>query len=262
LKRAVLHQLQLESERAERLRSKTTSPDLHHEIERDIRPLRELLESELLATVPPTSMLQLSQFLKVAVAESVLKLKAADGERMRDEKFGILCAPETFLPDLKLTRRRCGLRRRNVVVAYLDIDEFGKFNKEHGETVVDRVVLPQFMAVLEAHAFGRGHAYRYGGDEYVILLVNAGGAEAVAALDALRTDIAAQEYPGIARRTTVSIGCCEIGADCTLTDREIEEAAQRAKNHAKRAGRNRVASYRANVFDDAHLAVVAPPEEA
>lgn len=39
-----------------------------------------------------------------------------------------------------------------------------------GEVEVDRKILPRFMRTIEAHVFARGFAYRFGGDEYVLLI--------------------------------------------------------------------------------------------
>ena len=51
-----------------------------------------------------------------------------------------------------------------------NIDKFKDFNTKYGETQIDVRLLPRFMAALEAHVYSRGFAYRFGGDEYVVLL--------------------------------------------------------------------------------------------
>jgi len=56
---------------------------------------------------------------------------------------------------------------------------------------------------------------------------------------------------------TVSIGLCSLNPDASLTDREAQERANRAKNHAKEAGRDRIASYRGSLYSDDELEVVS-----
>ena len=52
-----------------------------------------------------------------------------------------------------------------LAVAFLDIDDFKRFNSDYGETKVDRNLLTRFMQVLEAHVYHHGFAYRQGGKE-------------------------------------------------------------------------------------------------
>lgn len=51
-------------------------------------------------------------------------------------------------------------------------------------------------------------------------------------------------------RTTVSIGVCCVPQDCWFTDREILKSADLAKNYAKSKGKNCIAKYRDDSFQD------------
>ena len=141
---------------------------------------------------------------------------------------------------------------------YLDIDDFKKFNTAHGETEIDRRVLPRFMQALESHVFQHGFAYRYGGDEYVMLLPSLSREIAIRFLEALRKSVSEIEYSGVNDRTTVSIGFCCIDPDAYKTDREIETLANRAKNFAKTNGKNCIATYIGPHFEENELRVVTP----
>ena len=122
-------------------------------------------------------------------------------------------------------------------VAFIDIDEFKVlFNSRHGETKVDRNVLPRFMRSLEAHVAFHGQAYRQGGDEYMILLPGMSRELAITFLDELRHKQAALDYPDVEERTTISVGLCVADPDCPLTDRELREKANAAEAFAKHAG--------------------------
>ena len=127
--------------------------------------------------------------------------------------------------------------------------------------MIDRNVLPKFMLCLEAFVFGRGYAYRYGGDEYAILLPGVGQQAAKDALEGLRLQVQSLRYPGISTSMTISVGMCVVEPDCYLTNFEVEHNAERAKNVAKEEGRNQIA-----VFSVSHLGaainVVRGPEES
>src|ERR1019366_4323533 len=75
-------------------------------------------------------------------------------------------------PDLAYYRQRTDHCGSSLAVAFVDIDHFKEFNTAHTETVIDRNVLPRFMQLVESHVHFHGHAYRQGGDEYLILLPN------------------------------------------------------------------------------------------
>ena len=179
--------------------------------------------------------------------------------RQYDEKFHILQAPQLFLPDLTYFRARCDDRETPLAIAFVDIDDFKKFNTSHGETKVDRNVLPRFMQTIEAHLFHHGFAYRQGGDEYLILLPSLSRPLAVAFLDELRRKLADLAYPDVKEKTTVSIGLCIVDADCPLTDRELRGRANGAKQFAKENGRNCIATYRGSRFVDQELQLAPAP---
>jgi diguanylate cyclase (GGDEF)-like protein len=177
--------------------------------------------------------------------------------RVYDEKFHILQAPSLFLPDLQYYRSVCDLRQVPCTVAFIDIDHFKGFNTELGEFEVDRSVLPLLMRVLEGKLFGHGQAYRQGGDEYLAILPGLSRRLVDEFFDDLRSCLADLRYPHTQRQTTVSIGLFIAAANCPLTDREIQQKANQAKEHAKRLGRNCVVT-----FEDDLLGSTAVEREA
>lgn len=142
-------------------------------------------------------------------------------------------------------------------MAFVDIDDFKSFNTERGNSYVDRHMLPTFMRRVEAHVFTRGYAYRYGGDEYVILLNNVTEEEALASMDRLRQGVAELSYEGIQRKATVSVGVVIVRPDCHLTGQEIEHAAERVKDFAKKSGRDRVATYNSSLIQEGDWRITA-----
>jgi diguanylate cyclase (GGDEF)-like protein len=176
--------------------------------------------------------------------------------RAYDEKFQILQAPSLLLPDLAYYRDKCDLRNTSLAVAYIDIDDFKRLNTAHGEDAIDRDVLPRFMETLEGHLFGHGYAYRFGGDEYVALAVNVNIQTASDFFGALRRKMGDLSFRGIDEHTTVSIGLCVADPDCFLTDQEIVERANGAKNFAKKKGKNCVAISGGPAFSDDELTLI------
>jgi diguanylate cyclase (GGDEF)-like protein len=230
--------------KVESRRALTIHPDMLAKLDAELKPYDRLLASTWFQNAKVERAPQLTDFLPVQLAEEQLAREAGDPrQREYDEKFHILQAPSLFLYDLDRARQAAGLRDVFVAVAFIDIDHFRTFNKEHGNTFVDRQVLPRFMRCVEAHAYQRGYAYRYGGDEYCVLLPNVIEDEALASMERLRASIAALTYEGTAMRTTVSIGVVIVRPDSYYTGSEIESFAEAAKAYAKDIGRNRVATY-------------------
>ena len=112
------------------------------------------------------------------------------------------------------------------------------------------------MEAMEAHVFGHGHAYRFGGDEYVLLLPNMGRAWAVDFLRGLQARIAAASYVRrIPRPPTISLGLAVALVDTALIDRGILERANAAKGHAKATRKGSIATFEGELFRDADLVI-------
>jgi diguanylate cyclase (GGDEF)-like protein len=240
-------------------REKAIHPELFARFDEELHPFDELVAAKWFEETKACAAPQLSDFFPIAAIDEQL----AEGEdaeaREYDEKFHILQAPRLFLRDLQRARMAAAFRGIRVAAAYLDIDKFKDFNTEKGEPYVDRHVLPFFMRRLEAHVYARGYAYRYGGDEYCVLLNNVSEQEALSSMERLRCSLADLTYEGTSRRTTVSIGVVLVYPDSYSTGKEIEQAAAAAKKYAKDNGRNCVATYSGASLREDHLRVVTPP---
>jgi len=190
----------------------------------------------------------------VAAAAALLVIAVLrDSHRMafRDELTG--------LPGRRALDERLRATGRSYAVAMVDVDHFKKFNDTHGHDVGDQVL--KLVASRLAGVGGGGIAFRYGGEEFVILFPGQDVDEALLHLEQLRADIAgyrmALRAPDRPRRTrsgkrrrgapggtkslsvTVSIG---VAARTPRHDEPaaVIKAADRALYRAKRAGRNRV----------------------
>lgn len=256
LKRILIAKRRHEANGADIQKQKTHNPNVIEAIEKETRKLDNLLQLPWLKNVVPMKMPQVGEFLSIESIEIGHLQTNQLCDREFDEKFHILQSPKLLLEDLRYYRGVCELRGVPVIVAYLDIDDFKILNTAYGEIEVDRRVLPKFMRTVEAHVFQHGFAYRYGGDEYMIVLPNFSKPLASSFLESLRVAISLIRYPEINEVTTVSMGFCGVDSDCALTDRELEKKANTAKSFAKAKGKNCIATYASENFEEESLYIV------
>lgn len=124
-------------------------------------------------------------------------------------------------------------------LAVLDIDHFKRVNDNFGHLIGDEVLL--LMARLMRSSF-RFHdqLYRFGGEEFVILMRCVDPADAKAALERLRTKVEAFAFPQVGS-ITVSIGFSALLVNDTPSG--AFGRADKAVYYAKTHGRNQVCSY-------------------
>jgi len=239
-----------------RQRARTTNPDVIGALEGKLKVYDAVIREEWFQNTVPIYPPSLRDMLTL---DRVEKLDAGTHfpERQYDDKFHLLQAPNLFFPDLHYYRAKCEMRGISVAIAFIDIDDFKKnFNTPYGETHVDRYVLPAFMSALEADIYGHGHAYCYGGDEYALLMPNTDATLAMEFVQRLRRGLAELIFHGTEKRITVSVGLCVADWDCHLTDEELLQKAERAKNFAKEKGKDQIAWYAGRLFEESDLRIL------
>ncbi len=242
----------------EAYREKTFHPGIIQTLDEEINSLDAVVETNWFQKIEPLRLPRSKDYLPIQYIEQSALGRIDLAPRQYDEKFHILQAPALFLQDLAYFRAKCEIRDAPLTVAFLDIDDFKRFNSAHSETKVDRNLLPRFMQTLEAHVYHHGFAYRQGGDEYLVLLPSLSQELAIAFLDELRCKLAAVKYSEIEATTTVSIGVCLAEPDCPLTDRELRDRANQAKKFAKDRGKNCIGTYEGPRLVPDELQVVRP----
>lgn len=130
--------------------------------------------------------------------------------------------------------------RRPFSLLVIDCDNFKSINDTFGHLEGDRV-LQRLANVITESLRRPDSAYRYGGEEFVVMLPEAASESAFALADRLRHAFAAEEVvaaDGRVIRCTISIGVAEYlnGDDESSLIRRADEASYRAK----RQGKNRV----------------------
>ncbi|MBM3155640.1 MAG: sensor domain-containing diguanylate cyclase, partial [Chloroflexi bacterium] len=118
----------------------------------------------------------------------------------------------------------------------LDLDVFKEYNDKYGHVAGDRV-LTLIGKMMEKSIRNIDLAFRYGGDEFAILLPNADGNSAFIVAERVRAKIA-HEMKGERTVMTASLGLATWPSDGVTPD-EIVTAADRALYYAKRTGGNR-----------------------
>lgn len=233
LKRILISERRVAAERIEGPLAKVTEPKVAQALHRELRRFDELMSAPWFEDARPQRIPRLTDFLSIRFAAEAAPVRPPLAPRVFDEKFHVLEAPRLFLGDLAHYRWECALRGAPIAVAFVDIDDFKAKNELLTETVVDLKILPPFMELLESFVFARGHAYRFGGDEYVLLLPNTDQTLATLLFKQLATKIAQLTFVGTPLRLSVSQGAVIVDPDCPLTDREILGKANQAKASAK-----------------------------
>ena len=118
----------------------------------------------------------------------------------------------------------------------LDLDGFKAFNDNYGHPAGDKL-LKEIGGVLKAAVRSTDQAFRYGGDEFAILMPNTPIDAATQVADRIRRKVASKAKAGHIT-ITASLGLANWPADGVTAD-EIVNAADTALYRAKREGGNR-----------------------
>jgi diguanylate cyclase (GGDEF)-like protein len=136
----------------------------------------------------------------------------------------------------------CRQEASSLCLAIVDIDNFKMFNDTYGHKAGD-FVLAETARILEDSRRGSGEdqAFRYGGEEFCMLLSETDVATAVARMEAFRTAVEEAEHvwQGQTLRVTCSVGICHFPSGAQ-NSRDLFERADAALYAAKQAGRNQV----------------------
>jgi len=141
---------------------------------------------------------------------------------------------------LELNRNQRSCEELSLVM--LDIDHFKRINDTHGHIAGDNV-LKALSDLLKSESRSGDIAARFGGEEFMILLPNAGQAVAEAVANRLREDIAklvVNTDDGQLIVLTVSAGVTSANGRTLITPEQLIAEADAALYEAKNAGRNRV----------------------
>ncbi len=124
-------------------------------------------------------------------------------------------------------------------LAVIDIDHFKRVNDAFGHLIGDEVLLLLSRLMRSSFRF-HDHLYRFGGEEFVVLMRCGDTVAALTALERLRCNVAGYRFPQV-EHITVSIGFTALRPGDTPTG--AFERADKALYHVKQNGRNQVADH-------------------
>lgn len=121
----------------------------------------------------------------------------------------------------------------------IDIDHFKSVNDNFGHLIGDEVLLLLSRLMRSSFRF-HDRLYRFGGEEFVVLMRCANEVDAAQALERMRSNTASYPFPQVGQ-ITISIGFTEVKLADTPSG--AFERADKAVYFAKQHGRNQVQSY-------------------
>jgi len=164
--------------------------------------------------------------------------------------------------DLELARvKRYGFE---MAVMLIDVDLFKKFNDAYGHLAGDKMLMRIAEVFMESIRKG-DVAGRFGGEEFVVILVQCNRQNACQAAERIRKRVEriVVEERGKELRATISVGLRHVTKEDVQDAEEILGQADRALYRAKASGRNKAFIFKAVSKDpEAESEGAAPPEES
>lgn len=148
--------------------------------------------------------------------------------------------------DLEVLKARAERYGHSYCAVLCDVDSFKKYNDHYGHLKGDEVLQKVADVVLENSRTG-DTAYRYGGEEFLVMLPEQTLETARIAAERLRRSVEALELPNEAvgpdAVVTVSCGLAGLAPGGAKTVERLLKEADDALYEAKRRGKNNVAVY-------------------
>jgi len=172
---------------------------------------------------------------RIEMLERLKKLAITDG-------LTKLFNSRHFYNQMELEADRSNRYNHPLALLLLDIDLFKEYNDTYGHLEGDKV-LQRIGKVITSCLRKMDTAYRYGGEEFTILLPETTAEEAKTVAERIRSgieDVNLLPIPGSTATITISIGVTEYCKNEDLS--EVVQRADRAMYLSKRNGRNQVSS--------------------
>jgi len=150
-----------------------------------------------------------------------------------------------FMEQLNFEIRRGQRTPHEFAVIMMDMDQFKHYNDTNGHTAGDEL-LQRIAALFEINLRATDVVGRYGGEEFIVLLLDTRPNEGFATAEKLRSVVEAQPMPfeenQPSGKVTVSVGISFYPQD-SKDGRQLIELADQALYESKRRGRNLVTRY-------------------
>lgn len=126
--------------------------------------------------------------------------------------------------------------RENLSVSVIDVDFFKRINDTYGHQTGD-AVLKKIGETLHQVCRSTDMAFRYGGEEFVVLLSKTDESGAMVIAERLRNAVEKLSWAQLPV-TTISIGIASVNYDCLEQPSDVFFRADKALYRAKESGRN------------------------
>jgi len=170
---------------------------------------------------------------RIDMIEKLQKLAVTDG-------LTALFNSRHFYGQLELEVDRSTRYKHPLALLLIDIDNFKDYNDDYGHLEGDKVLV-RFSQILKTCLRANDSAYRYGGEEFTVILPETGAEEARTVGQRIRAALEAEKFsplPGENVSKTISIGVTEYAPMEGLTS--FIKRADKAMYLSKQSGRNRV----------------------
>jgi diguanylate cyclase (GGDEF)-like protein len=131
-----------------------------------------------------------------------------------------------------------------LTLVFFDMDNFKQVVDKHGH-LLGAKVLKEVAEVVHSHLDTEDRIVRYGGDEYIVILPDQAGEDALSTVEAIRNGISSTSYlqeEGIHLRITASFGLASFPIDAR-DKKELLMAADQCLFQSKKEGKNRISAW-------------------
>ncbi len=150
--------------------------------------------------------------------------------------------------DLPVLLRAMGPPGLPMCAIMIDIDHFKRFNDKYGHKIGD-LVLRHVSSIIRKSVKFRGEAYRYGGEEITVLLLNTTGAEGLVTAQRICSAVGNSEIVAMVKgkeellNVRISLG---VASTDTVAGSEVLVCADQSVYKAKSFGRNQAVLFKKN----------------
>lgn len=134
---------------------------------------------------------------------------------------------------------RCDRRGGRLCVAVVDLDDFKRLNDRHGHPIGDRALV-HITTLMRATLRPTDRIGRIGGEEFLVLLPDAGLDESAAVMERLQRNLAAAPLPAGHDAIAVTFSCGVAERAAREPFEPLIARADAALYKAKRGGKNRI----------------------
>ena len=180
---------------------------------------------------------------RIRMMEKLQKLAVTDG-------LTKLYNSRSFYSQLETEVDRFNRYKHPLALLLLDLDHFKDYNDTYGHLEGDKVLV-RFSQIIKTCLRANDTAYRYGGEEFTVILPETGGDEAGLVAQRIRVALETERFSpinGKEAKITISIGVTEYQSKEELST--FIQRADRAMYRSKQKGRNLVSELYADAPTD------------